>query len=85
MKKIRVALVGLGFGAEFVPIYLDHPDVASVAICDQDPQRLQAAGDRFGIQQRFTDVRQVIDSDQFDAVHLVTGHSGPCLAGGSRA
>jgi len=73
MNKIRIALVGLGFGAEFVPIYLDHPNVASVAICDQDPQRLQAAGDRFGIKQRFTDVRQVIDSDQFDAVHLVTG------------
>ena len=27
---LRVALVGLGFGAEFVPIYLDHPDVESV-------------------------------------------------------
>ena len=73
MKKIRVALVGLGFGAEFVPIYLDHPNVASVAICDQNPQRLQAIGDRFNIQQRFTDVQQVIESDQFDAVHLVTG------------
>ena len=25
--KVRVAVVGLGFGAEFVPIYLHHPDV----------------------------------------------------------
>jgi len=23
-KKLNVALLGLGFGAEFVPIYLDH-------------------------------------------------------------
>ena len=27
--KLRVGVIGLGFGAEFVPIYLDHPDVAS--------------------------------------------------------
>ena len=44
--KIRVAVVGLGFGAEFVPIYLDHPDVASVAICDSNPARLDKAVDK---------------------------------------
>lgn len=46
---IRVAVVGLGFGAEFVPIYLDHPNVEGVAICDADPVRLRAVGDRFNI------------------------------------
>jgi predicted dehydrogenase len=71
--KIAVAVVGLGFGAEFVPIYLDHPDVASVAICDRDPQRLDAVGDRFGVTQRFDDIEQVIAADTFDAVHLVSG------------
>ncbi len=24
-QKIRVAVVGLGFGAEFIPIYQNHP------------------------------------------------------------
>jgi len=42
--KLRVAVVGLGFGAEFAPIYLDHPDVESVAICDANPDRLRAGG-----------------------------------------
>ena len=51
--KIRVAVVGLGFGAEFVPIYLDHPNVASVAICDLDERRLVDAGDKFGVSRRF--------------------------------
>ena len=32
-KKIRVAIVGLGFGAEFIPIYQAHPDAEMVAIC----------------------------------------------------
>jgi predicted dehydrogenase len=72
-NKIRVAIVGLGFGAEFVPIYLDHPDVQSVALCDANPERLCMAGERFGIKKRFTAVEEVIQSEEIDAVHLVTG------------
>ena len=60
---LRIAVVGLGFGAEFVPIYLDHPDVASVAICDQDEERLRRIGERFGIQRRLRDVEEVIRSE----------------------
>jgi predicted dehydrogenase len=81
--KVRVAVVGLGFGAEFVPIYLDHPAVEWVAICDQDGQRLQAVGDRFGIERRFRDLQEVIASDEVDAVHLVTGipaHASQAIA-----
>ena len=40
-KKINVALAGLGFGAEFVPIYLHHPNVESLTICDSDAEVLQ--------------------------------------------
>lgn len=68
---IRVALVGLGFGAEFVPIYRDHPDVAEVAICDPVPDRLEEVGARFGLARRFTSLEAVLAAD-FDAVHLVT-------------
>jgi predicted dehydrogenase len=71
--KIRIAVVGLGFGAEFVPIYLDHPDVQSVAICDSNPERLERAMARFHIKQVFRDVEEVIQSDEVDAVHLVSG------------
>lgn len=72
---LRVAVVGLGFGAEFVPIYLDHPNVRSVAICDTDPDRLNGTGSQFQIERRFADVREVLRSDEIDAVHLVTGIS----------
>ncbi len=71
--KISVAVVGLGFGAEFVPIYQAHPHVATVAICDCDAQRLQKVGDRFDIAERYTDVRELLASDAYDAVHLVSG------------
>jgi len=72
-SRIRVAVVGLGFGAEFVPIYLDHPDVQSVAICDSDSARLAKAARQFAIQRNFSDVEEVIRSEEIDAVHLVSG------------
>lgn len=68
---ISVALVGLGFGAEFAPIYRDHPDVAEVAICDPMPDRLEEVGARFGLARRFADLDSVLAAD-VDAVHLVT-------------
>lgn len=38
--KLRVALVGVSFGAEFVPIYLKHPDVDSLVLVDTDRAQL---------------------------------------------
>src|SRR3954468_6787072 len=71
-KGVRVALVGLGFGAEFVPIYLHHPDVASLTICDASAQIVNTVGDKFQVRQRTTDFQQILNSDEIDAVHLVT-------------
>lgn len=71
--EVRVAVVGLGFGAQFVAIHMSHPNVKSMAICDSDPERLKRVGDQFGLADRFSDVREIIDSDRFDAVHLVSG------------
>jgi predicted dehydrogenase len=71
-RKIHVALVGLGFGAEFIPIYLNHPNVASLTICDPAPVVLAAAGDKFRLSRRTTDLKSILDTDEIDAVHLVT-------------
>ncbi len=65
--SLNVAVVGLGFGAEFVPIYLEHPDVASVAICDKDPARL----DR--VAARFCEFCELVAAEDIGAVHLVSG------------
>lgn len=81
--RLRVAVVGLGFGAEFVPIYLHHPDVRSVAICDAHPERLRKTAARFGIEKQFDHVEDVVRSEEIDAVHLVSGipdHAGQTLA-----
>ena len=72
-QKIRMAVVGLGFGAEFVPIYLDHPDVETVTICDTNATRLQEVGEKFGIARRSNDIQDVLNALDIDAVHLVSG------------
>ena len=72
-KGIRVAVVGLGFGSSFVPIYLDHPDVESVTICDANPDRLNKVGNRFNVKKRAQDVSEIVKADDLDAVHLLSG------------
>ena len=71
-QKLRVALVGLGFGAEFIPIYLNHPDVAYVGLCDSDEKVLAEHADRWSISRRYTDLEQILAGDDYDAVHIVT-------------
>ena len=71
-KKINVALAGLGFGAEFVPIYLHHPWVESLTIRDPDAEVLQSVGDRFEVDKRVSELDEVLSDENIDAVHLVT-------------
>ena len=59
-KKIRVAIVGLGFGAEFIPIYQRHPNAEMYAICRRDRKELDASGDRFGVKTRYTDYDELL-------------------------
>ncbi len=70
--KICIAVVGLRFGAEFVPIYQRHPNVAEVVVGDQDVNRLKAVGDQFGVRRRFSDLDALLATPDIDAVHLLT-------------
>ncbi len=69
-KKVRVAMVGLGFGSEFIPIYQAHPNTEVVAICRRNEQELHKAGDQFGIAKRYTEYDQVLSDPTVDYVHI---------------
>jgi predicted dehydrogenase len=71
-RKIRVAIVGLGFGAEFIPIYQRHPDAEMYAICQRNREKLDAVGDHFGVQKRYTDYEELLRDPEIDAVHINT-------------
>ena len=55
MTQFKAALVGLGFGAEFIPIYQRHPDAEMFAICQRSQDKLDQVGNAFGVERRYTD------------------------------
>jgi predicted dehydrogenase len=82
-KKIRVAIVGLGFGAEFIPIYQNHPDAEMYAICRRTASELHKVGDRFGVKVRYTDFNDLLKDPNVDAVHInspIPDHAPQSLA-----
>ncbi len=69
-RKIKVAIVGLGFGAEFIPIYQRHPNADMFAICQRSKSKLDAIGDAFGVERRYTDFRDLLKDPDVEAVHI---------------
>ena len=69
-SKVRVAIVGLGFGAEFIPIFQAHPDAEMYAICQRNPESLKKTGDTFGVSKRYTSFDELIKDPNVDAVHI---------------
>jgi predicted dehydrogenase len=72
MQRVRVAIIGLGFGAEFIPIYQRHPAAGELSICRRDRKALDAVGDTFGVTKRFTCFADVLADPDIDAVHINT-------------
>ena len=72
MTTHRAAIVGLGFGAEFIPIYQGHPDAEMFAICQRSQSKLDQIGDAFGIDRRYTDYDELLRDPDVDFVHINT-------------
>ncbi len=69
-KKVKIAVVGLGFGAEFIPIHQAHPNIEMVGICRRNEAELNKVGDAFGIPKRYTDYDELLKDPDIDAVHI---------------
>ncbi len=72
MSKINVALIGLGFGATFVNIYKEHPDVNKVYIYDADKDTVEYVSKKSGITDVLSSFEEALEREDIDAVHLVT-------------
>lgn len=69
-RRVNVAIVGLGFGAEFIPIYQRHPGANLLAICRRNRKGLNDVGDAFGVERRYTDYAKLLKDPEIDAVHI---------------
>ncbi len=71
-KKINIAIVGLGFGAEFIPIYQKHPNANLVAISQRNSTKLNELADTFSIKKRYTSFDDLLLDPEIEAVHINT-------------
>lgn len=71
MKKINVALVGMGFGNSFVDIYKHHPNVGEVSLFDTNSEKLDFFAKKFSVRAH-SSFEELLNDETVDAVHLIT-------------
>ena len=72
MKKINVALVGLGFGGAFAAIYKAHPFVNELTVFDLNGELCRRTASFIGGARIASSFEEILRDRSIDAVHLVT-------------
>lgn len=77
--KLTVAIVGMGFGSCFLPIYLKHPDVEHVIMVDTNPDQLKALADMYLLDESYytTDFEAVLQNP--DVVRSIWSFRPRCM------
>jgi predicted dehydrogenase len=71
-RKLNIAIIGLGFGAEFIPIYQKHPDANLIALCQRNEKKLFEIGKDAGVGKLYTSYDELLEDPAIDAVHINT-------------
>jgi len=73
MDKVQVAMIGAGGMANAVhyPSLASFDDVEIAAICDIDENRLNNTADKYCVEKRYKDYRQMVDDVAPDAVYVI--------------
>ena len=72
-EQARIGVIGLGImGEQYARIYNAHPLASVTAICNRRRERLDAVGDKYGIEARYTDYVEMLDDAPLDAVCVAT-------------
>jgi predicted dehydrogenase len=72
-RRLRVAVVGLGYwGPNLVRVLIERNDVSLRWICDVDESRLERFGRRYPSAARTTDLSDLLEDPELDAVLLAT-------------
>ncbi|MFN5461409.1 MAG: Gfo/Idh/MocA family oxidoreductase [Bacteroidota bacterium] len=71
-KRLNIAIIGLGFGAEFIPIYQKYPHAHLYAVCQRNREKAEVLAKAFGIEKVYTDYEELLKDPMIDAVHINT-------------
>jgi predicted dehydrogenase len=69
-RTVNVAMIGLGFGAEFIPIYNADERANVLAVCRRNEAEMNKAADQLGIEKRYTSYDDVLADPDIDFVHI---------------
>ena len=73
MSELRGAVIGCGFfAANHLNAWAAIEGARIVALCDRDPARLAAAGQRFGVDALYTEVARLFEANALDFVDIAT-------------
>ncbi|MFA6702121.1 MAG: Gfo/Idh/MocA family oxidoreductase [Dysgonamonadaceae bacterium] len=71
MKKVRIGIIGGGFGLGFQ--FHEHPDCIVEAVSDLDPVRRDALMKTYNCSKSYESLEQLIKDSHIDAVFIATG------------
>lgn len=72
MERVRAAVIGVGIGRLHIEGYRNCGAADVVALCDLDSAKAKATAEEFGIPNVFTDVGEMLESVELDAVSVCT-------------
>ena len=73
MDNVRICMIGAGMMANKVhyPSLASFSDVEIAGICDLNAKRVEQTADQYGIKNRYTDYRKMLDEQKPDGVYVV--------------
>ena len=72
MKKIGVAVIGVGFwGRNHARVYMEIPEAELIGVCDIDAKRARETAEKYGVE-AYTDSRKLLKRSDVDAVSICT-------------
>ena len=76
MKEVKVGVVGLGrFGRLHTRTLSELPGCRVTALCEIDGPTLESCGKEYGVEGLYRDLEAMLDSEDLDAVDVVTDES----------
>ena len=73
MEKLKMAIIGAGvWGKTHAGIYDEHVFAETVAVCDLDRSRAEELAADYGIDEVYTDYKEMLSNADCDAVAIVT-------------
>lgn len=67
-ERLRVGVIGTGFGKQHVRAFNAHPRATVTAVCSTDPSRAAAVAGELGVPHAFCDYRALLEHRSVDAV-----------------